>query len=278
MVSGSARASRTEALFLAGPKLQSKLSSPFLGQYGLTLAMVVAATAVAFAIEQLVGAPNLSLLFVLPVVFSAASFGWGPALSAAVLGVVVFDFFFVEPRFTLWIAAPTDAWALALLLVVAATVSAVAAQSRRREIAAQQAADQAHALQAFAHLVLQSPPEDEIVRAAADTLARMFNAPAVVFRAHDGRAEPVAVAKGAVLTDEDLEAARWSLSSGLATRAETYPFGQANFDFWPVLSHDHARSVLGVKFHDRRRERPADPESLIEPVAAYLAIALDRGG
>ena len=60
-------------------------------RYGLTLAAVAAATLVAFVVDHLIQTPNLSLIFVLPVVFAAAGFGWGPALAAAVAGVAAYE-------------------------------------------------------------------------------------------------------------------------------------------------------------------------------------------
>src|SRR3954447_15944143 len=115
--------------------------------YALSALMVGAATVGAILVDQVQAVPNLSLIFVLPVVIAAVSFGWGPALAAAVAGVVAYNFFLIEPRYTLRVADPANVWALALLLLTAAIVSAVAAQSRRRAIAAWKAADQALALQ-----------------------------------------------------------------------------------------------------------------------------------
>ena len=99
--------------------------------YALSLLMVAAATLGAILLDQVQTVPNLSLIFVLPVVVAAVSFGWGPALAAAVGGVLAFNFFLVDPRYTLRVADPANAWALILLLITAAIVSGVAAQSVR---------------------------------------------------------------------------------------------------------------------------------------------------
>jgi K+-sensing histidine kinase KdpD len=246
-------------------------------RYGLALLMVVAATVFAMALEPLVGAANLSLVFVLPVVFAAASFGWGPSLAAAVAGVLAVDFFFVTPRYTLLVDSPQDLWALGLLLVVAAAVSAVAAHARRRALEARAAADRAQALQAFAHLVIHSPSVAEVERAAAETLARLFDAPALVLVERGEALATVAAERGAQLGEADLEAARLALGSGVAMRAQTYPTLEAAFDFWPTPGEPGRRSVLGVRLAGRERARFGDPAVLVEPVAAYLAAALAGG-
>src|SRR5689334_8075925 len=150
--------------------------------YGASLAMVAAAALVAFVVDHIVQASNLSLVFVVPVILAAVSFGWKPAFVSALVSVATFNFFFIEPRLTFNVADPSDLWALALLLVVAAIASTVAAQSRRRALAAGQAQAAAEALHALAHALTKSEPPEAVIGLAAQSLSRIFEAPAVVLR------------------------------------------------------------------------------------------------
>ncbi len=241
--------------------------------YALGVAMVAAATLAAFVVDNIVPTPNLSLVFVLPVIVAALRFGWGPAVAAALLGVAVFDFLFVAPRLSFEVASPEDLWALGLLLVVAAIASTVGAHARRRAIEAQRAAAQAQALHALAHAVIEAEPDHQLLHTAAKALGRIFDAPAVVLAEQGGKLWPAATGGRAILSLSDLEAAQWSLSNDKPTRAEAYPFDQAAFDFWPVQKPAHRRLVLGVKLAGRSEGRPDDAELQVELVAAYLAAA-----
>ena len=247
-------------------------TSPALG-YGLSLLLVAAATVVAFVVDHIVPAPNLSLVFVLPVIVAALSFGWGPALISAMLSVAVFDFLFVEPRLSFRVASPTDLWALALLLVVAAIASTVGAQSRGRAVAARRAAQQAEALHGLAHAVIKAEPTSALIKTAASALGRIFDAPAIVLAEQSGKLSPVAASGGAILSSADEEAAQWALANDKPTRADTYPFDQAVFDFWPVQTPANHRLVLGVILARRAEGRPQDPSRQVELVAAYLSAA-----
>lgn len=239
--------------------------------YVASLALVTVAGIAAFVVDHTIDAPNLSLVFVLPVIVSAAAYGWGPALVSAVLGVATLDFFFIEPRYTFAVTNPTDIWALALLLAVAAIVSTVAAQSRGRALAARRVAEQAEALHAVAHAVIKAEPSDALLRTAAESLSRIFEAPAVVLTERGGVLTPVATSRDASLTAADLEAAQWSLSNDKPTRGETYPFDRAEFDFWPVLPRTDRRLVLGVKITGGPDGRPAGPDRYVDLIAGYLA-------
>lgn len=248
---------------------------PLLG-YAAGAAMVAAAGLAAFVVDHIVQASNLSLVFVVPVIVAAVSFGWGPALFSALLSVAVFDFFFVEPRMSFQVARPTDLWALGLLLLVAAISSTVAAESRRRALAASQAAAQAEALHALAHAIIRDEPYSAVVGLAAQSLGAIFNAPAVVLREDAGKLGVAASSGGAQVAAADLDAAQWALANDKATRAEAYPFDQSTFDFWPVQSPASGRLVLGVKLSGRSEGRPAAPERHVELVAAYLAASAGR--
>jgi K+-sensing histidine kinase KdpD len=245
---------------------------PRAAEYGLVLVFVALATVLAFVAEHVVATPNLTLIFVLPVVAAAIAFGWGPAFAAAMAGVLSFDFFFTQPYHSFRISNPSDLWAAGLLLVIAAIVSSLAAESRRRAIAAEKAAEDAQALQRLARVIIEGRPECEILRAAADALHRAFGTPAVIcVRSGDSLAQ-VASAGGARLTDADREAALAALGARLAMRGGTYPNDKSSFDFWPVATPAGPGWVLGVAF--RPGERPKSPERFVDIVCGYIAAAV----
>jgi two-component system sensor histidine kinase KdpD len=244
--------------------------------YAAAIAAVAAATAAAVMADAATGVPNVSLVFVLPVVFAAAAFGWGPALTAAVAGALAYNFYLIEPRQTLRVADPANLWALVLLLITAAAVSAIAAEARRRTLQAQAAADQAHALHALARALVGESSAEAVARRCAEALAQLFQAPAAVLLETDERLDPTALAGGAALSPADVEAARWSVASRLATRGGAYPVDEAAFDFWPVVSRHRQRAAIGVRISDREDGRPEAPEQLVEIVSGYLAVALER--
>lgn len=244
--------------------------------YALSLLMVAAATLAAVLVDQVQTVPNLSLIFVLPVVISAVSFGWGPALAAAVAGVLAFNFFLIAPRYSLNVADPANLWALILLLITAAIVSAVAAQSRRRAVEAWTAADQATALQALARSLVAASGGAGSAEASAQALARLFQAPAVVLLQGENALEVTAQAGGGELSAADLEAAGWALAARMPTRGGAYPVEEAAYDFWPVVTPQRQQAVIGVAISLGEAGRPENPERLVEIVCGYLAVALDR--
>jgi two-component system sensor histidine kinase KdpD len=250
--------------------------TPHWAAYALSLLLVAAATALAVGVEREVAPPNLSLVFILPVVIAAIRFGWGPAMAAAVAGVVACNYFLLAPRYTLHVSDPANVWSLVLLLAAAGAISAVASEARRRTMEAWEALDQSAALQALARALVAARDERAIARACADTLTRLFRAPTVVFVGEGEELRLVARAGGAEVSASDEEAARWVSAAGLPTRGGVYPVDESAYDFWPVQTPQRRRAVIGAQISGRDAGRPETPERLVETVGGYLAVALDR--
>jgi len=263
------------SLSLAAPEPRRfRLAPPF--DHLAALAMTAVAALLTIGLEQVLPVPNLSLVFVLPVVVAAATLGWGPSLTAVASSVLAYNFFLIEPRYTFRVADPSNVLALLLLLVVAAMVSAVAAQARRRALDGQRAADQAAALSAFATGLVGAKDLAALAKACAETLTRLFGVPAMVLTEEAGALTVRALAGGAQPGPADLDAAGWSLAAGLPSRGGAYPVGETDFDFWPVTSSRRRKAVIGLVLSDPDAGRPDQPERLVETVASYLAVALDR--
>jgi K+-sensing histidine kinase KdpD len=243
--------------------------------YGWAVLLAAAATLAAVLMDRFAPVPNVSLIFVLPVVIAAVRFGWGPALVAAVAGALCYNFFLIEPRYTFRINDAANVWAVFLLLIVAAIVSALGARMRRTTMEALEHAEQAAVLQGLAKALVAASDHADILAAATSALSQVFKAPSVILIAEGSELVPAGTG-GANLSAADLDAAKWAMASRLATRADSYPTDDARFDFWPVVTPSRREAVIGVAFPIDRKSRPDARQRLIDIIVGYLSVALDR--
>ncbi len=250
---------------------------PLAVRYAPSLLLVAAGILVAFIGEASGVQPQaLALAFVVPVAVAAAFLGWGPAILSTVASVASFDFLFTQPLYSLRVASRSDIAEMVLLAIVATVVSTVAAESRRRALDSQEAAARSDALRDLAHAVIHGDADAMLFQKAAEVVARVFKAPAVVYAAAGGGVSVLATAGGASPSLDDQEAAQWATAHGSPTRGDTYPFDKAQFDMWPVTPVGDTRLVIGVNFTSAEDGRPSDPAKPIELVAGYLTAALAR--
>ena len=149
-------------------------------RYLASIAMTVVATVVAIGVDSKIAIPNLSLVFVVPVIIAGVSLGLGPALCSAILGSLAFIFFLTEPRYSLAVDDAANIWAIGLLFIVGLIVSGVAFTSRQRAAEAALLRRQVIVLQNYGRDVVAADNTNAIVLITSNALAALFQVPVVV--------------------------------------------------------------------------------------------------
>jgi K+-sensing histidine kinase KdpD len=243
-------------------------------RYFAAVAMTAVATILAVGVDAKVAIPNLSLVFVVPVIIAGVSLGLGPSLCAAVLGALAFNFFLTEPRYSLAVDDPANIWAIGLLFIVGVIASGVAFTSHRRAAEAALLGRQMTVLEEYTGELAGAENANAAVSITCRVLAALFQVPAVVmlvgdsgvvFREQIGELKPQA---------SDLEAARLAVTTGGVARGGVYPNFTSRFDFWPLETAFGQKAALGIAFDPN--ERPARPEDLVNIVVRILALVLER--
>jgi len=243
-------------------------------RYFSAAAMTVLATLVAVAFDSQVTIPNISLIFVLPVIVCAVIFGLGSSLCAAILGALAYNFFLTEPRYSLMVDDAANVWAIALLFVVACIASAVASTARHRADDAARMRRQASILQHYGRDVVAAGDTRSIASVTANALEKLFSVPVVVMLMTETMAEVIERRGRIEPIKADMDAARSALTSGHTIPAGLYPFSASRFDFWPIAPAWGQQAVIGLAFDPD--ERPDKPAILAETVGSVFALALDR--
>jgi len=259
----------------ADPRLGTvSFEAPAALRYLVAIAMTAVATLAAVGVDSQVAIPNLSLVFVVPVIIAAINFGLGPSLCSAVLGALAYNFFLTEPRYTLAVDDPSNIWAIGLLFVIGLIVSGVAFTSGRRATEAAVLRRQSTVLQGYCRDVVAAGNTHSLLSIALQTLVALFQVPAIVMLVKEGKVVSLERAGGLEPRETELEAARSSLATRAVVRAGVYPDLTSRFDFWPVATAMGQHIVIGLAFG--RDERPPAPDGLVDIVGSVLALAIDR--
>ena len=243
-------------------------------RYLASIAMTAIATVLAVGVDSKVTIPNLSLVFVIPVIIAGLSLGLGPSLCSAVLGALAFNFFLTEPRYSLAVDDPANIWAIGLLFVVGLIVSGVAFTSRQRATEAALLRRQATVLQGYSRDLVAADNTNAIVSITSQALAALFQVPVVVMLVTEGKVVSLEQVGDLEPQEAELEAARSSLATGTVVRSGIYPNLASRFDFWPVKTAEGQNAVIGLAFDPD--ERPSAPDALVDIVGSVLALVLDR--
>ena len=243
-------------------------------RYLASIVMTAVATAVAVGVDRQVAIPNLSLVFVIPVIIAGLGLGLGPSLCSAVLGSLAYNFFLTEPRYSLTVDDPANICAIGLLFVVGVITSGVAFTSSRRAAEAVLLKKQMSVLQSYSRDVVAADSLDVILSMTCQALHALFEVPALAISVRQGAVASIMRVGDLTPQEADIETARSSLETGGPVRSGVYPDLASRFDFWPVQSAQGQTAVIGLAFNPD--ERPAAPDGPARTVASILALALDR--
>ncbi len=106
-------------------------------RYASAIVACALATAVVLLLPTDLWLPSGAIVFLLAVLAVAVLAGRGPAILASVVSFAAFDFFFIEPRFTLTISNPNEWVALLAFLIVSVVTSWLTSAQRERYLEAE---------------------------------------------------------------------------------------------------------------------------------------------
>jgi two-component system sensor histidine kinase KdpD len=242
----------------------------YLGAAGL----VAVAAAVSFAIDRISTGADLAMIFLASVLASGLAFGLRPALAAAALAALTYNFFFLEPRFSFQIGHPGDVLTFVIFFAVAAVTGWLTGRVRDQAMLSSNRASAVTALLAASRRLSAATTQDETAQALAEQAQAAAGGRAAVLLPRNGE---LVVAAGApaspLLTTGAMAAARWAWEKGEPAGAGTGTLPQAGWTFHPLVGLRGRAGVAGIEF---REQTGADEERLVAAMLDQGAVALER--
>ncbi|UCI09038.1 sensor histidine kinase [Mesorhizobium sp. B1-1-8] len=245
--------------------------------YLFSTAYVAGALAVSSILDQFLDVRNLASVLLLAVLTSAVTFGLWPALYACFLSALAFNFFFLEPRYTLTIRDPESIVAFAVFLVVAIIASNLTARVQRQAVAARSRARATEDIYSFSKKLAGAGTLDDVLWATAFQIASMLKLRVVLLLPENGT---ITVKAGYppddTLAEADIAAARWAWEHDrpAGRGADTLP--GAKRLYLPLRT---GRTAIGVVGLDNDKQGPLltlEQQRLLDALADQAAVAIER--
>jgi len=240
--------------------------------YAAAIAVCCATALLATPLLGMIELTNIVMLFLLAVVVVALAFGRGPAVLGAFVGVGLFDFFFVPPRFSFAVSDIQYLMTFAVMLVVALVVGQLTAGLRVQVAAVTQRERRISALYEMSRELSATLLPEQVAEIGIRFLAAEFGVPSALLVADD--ADRLQVVSGAT-TEVDMGVAQWSFERGVAAGRGTDTLPASKCLVLPLKATMRLRGVLAVE--------PAgsgllDPEQrrVLDTCASLMAISIER--
>lgn len=246
----------------------------------ITALFIAAVTLLLKAFGPLLGLVNIALLYLLPVLFSAVRWGRGPSFFAALMGVLIFDFLFVPPVYSLSVDDLRYLISFAVYLSVAAITASLASKLRSQIHQAQERESSTAALYALSRKITAISDLDimlnHIVQHVSDTLTAKT---AIILPNSLGEQQVEAYSKdGAEWAQEEshLSIAAWVNSKNTIAGRGTLTLGEASNLYVPLDTDHQVHGVLAIHMGDQSMSSMPELIRVIEALADLFAVAISR--
>jgi two-component system sensor histidine kinase KdpD len=250
-------------------------ASPWPG-YGWALGSSAAVALLATPLQPFFDLANIVMLFLLAVVGVAVRFGRRPALAAAVINVVVFDFFFVSPRFSFAVSDAQYLLTFAVMMAVGLIVGQLTASLRYQVRVAGDREDRARRLYEIARELGKALTKEQVAEIGDRSIEAAFRAKAIVLLAdeHD-RLVPASEGVGGSPA-LDIGLAQWAFDHAASAGSGTDTLPASRQLYVPLAAPMRTRGVIAVEPANPRLLMIPEQRQLLDTYAALVAIAVER--
>ena len=217
---------------------------------------------------------NLAMIYLTMVVIAALMLGRGPAVLAAVLSSLAFDFIFVQPYLSFVISDTQYVLTFFGLLVVGLVISNLTARVREQVEVAQQRTTQTVEMYELSRDLAAIADLDQIVQTLLHHVEQTFLLASVILLPDGNRLRQHSVSPGLTLDANEHAVADWVFRRGEAAGRNTDTLPAANLRYLPLKTPRMVVGVLGIA----ASATPLTQEQrrLLEAFANQGALAIER--
>jgi two-component system, OmpR family, sensor histidine kinase KdpD len=240
----------------------------------IALAACATVTLVAWPVAAALDHANIVMVYLLATALVAMRFGRTAGVVAACASVLLFDFFFVAPRFSFAVEDAQYLITFGVMLVVALLIATLTARLRGEAELAEAREARTRALYRLAHEISGAFDVARIQSLIAAFLQTEFGVEAeLLLPGPDG--ELASIAEGSRQPPADLAVAKRVLATG-----EPMPFFESEIGAMalalPLNAPIRRRGILVVRSRERDSVVAAHQRPLLDAVAALASTAIER--
>jgi two-component system sensor histidine kinase KdpD len=267
-------------------KKEKKLSSSFrrllrtqsgFVKYLLTSLIIGLAALVLYPLSEYIGYQTVAMILLFTVALLPLFFGPGPVLLAAGLSALIWNFFFIPPKFTFFIHKAEDVMMFAMYFIIATVTSILTTRIRAREYAVRHREKRAVALYNLANDLSVARSLEEVLNAVVKNIKLVFDAECALLLSDTRGLLFNTYAKGSSLTlnPKEFSVAVWTFTNGKKAGKFTDTLPSADAQYYPLTSPRKIFGAAAIKFNNKK-ELKIDEETLLGSFISQAGAAIER--
>jgi len=227
--------------------------------------------------SALTGYWSLALFYLLAILLMSMRLGRGPLLLAAALSALLWDFLFIPPLYTFYIAKFEDGFMLCLFFVVALVTGQLTSRLRIEERNERQRERRASSLYRLTRSIGAATTLDEVIAQASMQIKETFDADCGFYVANSAFGLPASPHPSGELKLDEKEhgVAVWAYRNRRVAGRFTDTLASSEYFHVPLLTATKAYGVMVIK-PPPERSLSLDERDLLESFAQQIALVLEK--
>ena len=224
------------------------------------------------------GLINVAMILLLPVVYSAMTWGRSSGLVTSLVAVIALDFFFVPPSLAITLEDLRYLPVFLVFIVVGMVTSVLADKVRWQGENAHERERFVSSLYEFSRDLMAVEGLEELLRYATKEIAKAFQCEVLILLPNEsGQLIPRAQMGETLIFDErKLGVATWVFLHGKPAGCGTETLSSASMFYLPLKAEEVPLGVMGVRLRQPGRCLRPEQRRLLEAFASIIALALAR--
>ncbi|HEY5961154.1 MAG TPA: DUF4118 domain-containing protein, partial [Polyangiaceae bacterium] len=266
-----------EALASEPPRVAASKQDTRVAHYVLASILSALTVGLAAFLRDALRLPDPEMLFLVTVMVTAVWFGRGPGLYSAALGVLAYDFFFVEPYFTFNVAEQRYFLTFAMMFVIGYVLSELTNRIKQQQHDTIAREERTAVLYALTKDLSSTNTAEGIGEIAARHAADSFGAGVVILQGSaDGTLSPIGASPPSAEFDpKELGVAKWAFEHLELAGHGTEALPGASSICAPLRVGGAAIGILQLQLREPRA-LDMDQRSFFDVFCRQLAAALER--
>ncbi len=243
----------------------------------VSLALVAVVTVINLLALAEVGYHTVSILYLLSVIAIALFASRSAVIICAALSAVLWDYFFIPPRFTFVIGKLEDVLMIILYFVTAAALAFLMTRLRTNQRMLAVREKRVTLLYNFSQNLSHLHSIPEIVRTSIERISKYFEAECILFlRDSETTLErTVRSLSPADVDDKEFGVAQWCFANRTPCGKYTDTLAFARYHYIPLLTPDSTVGVIGIRMPEGRAW-PHDQDQFLQTLGRNLALSIER--
>ncbi len=260
------------------PPPAGRIDANQLHEIGLVLIATTLLTALCWSLQRWTGYTLPALVFLLGIVLTALHVSRLAVLLMATLCALVWDYFFIPPRFTFHVSDPEDMAMLVMFFVVAISMGHLTARLKKREAAERRRQVETDALLRVTQSAALAPEMEKGLAEALRIINSVLEAETalVVRRLDHSLPSEVHPASTLMLSSQDFGVAAWTYANKQIAGRFTDTLPQSELTWFPLQTATSVMGALGIQLNREAQGLDFSRRQAVEAFALQLALVLEK--